>query len=453
MRFVAKITPLLLLLIWCPTAGFSQAADQPLTLQDAVKLALTRNPEVLIAQAQLEELLGRITEVRSGAFPQLSLEGFGLRLRDPSILNSSSFDRLPDEFRKALVPAAANLFDVGVSVKQPLYNAGKVRNAIHLAEETKKEKQQILEAARRRIAFRVFQAFHDFLLAEENQGVVIETRQQRQKHLELARNRFGQGVATEIDVLRSEVNVANLEPEIIRAANRVRLARAALNSLIVVDLDAPTRIVGRLEHRPLPLSVLSDLLGGSLQARPEIQVAQQVVEEYRILHTLAKSENKLGVDLDGRLGYSVRDPKNLFKNDFSRWNLTVNFKLPFYDGGRKAGLVVQAVSRVRAAEQNLAQIQNSVRLEIKAAHDDLQSSAKAIAAARLSVTQAEKVLEMMQANYQYGAATTLDVFDSQTALTLARNSLINATYDYEMAKARLRLATGSPILDQEVTLP
>jgi len=66
------------------------------------------------------------------------------------------------------------------------------------------------------------------------------------------------------------------------------------------------------------------------------------------------------------------------------------------------------------------------------------------------VSQAEKVLTMMQANYQYGAATTLDVIDSQTALALARNSQIGATYDYEMAKARLRLASGSPILDEEV---
>jgi len=50
----------------------------------------------------------------------------------------------------------------------------------------------------------------------------------------------------------------------------------------------------------------------------------------------------------------------------------------------------------------------------------------------------------MQANYQYGAATTLDVQDSQTALVVANNSLNQATYDYEMAKARLRLAEGSP---------
>jgi outer membrane protein len=226
-----------------------------------------------------------------------------------------------------------------------------------------------------------------------------------------------------------------------------------LNTLIVVSLDTPTRLVGKLEQRPLAAAEQKELLSDNLEARPEIRVAKQVVEECRILQLLARAQNKLSVDLDGRYGYSVRSPKNFFNNNFSSWNITANFRLPFYDGGERAGLVVQAGARLKAAEQNLALVENSVRLEVRAANDDLESSAKAIAAARLNVTQAEKVLNMMQANYQYGAATTLDVVDSQTAVTQARNSVINATFIYEVSKARLRLATGSPILDREVNLP
>jgi outer membrane protein TolC len=104
---------------------------------------------------------------------------------------------------------------------------------------------------------------------------------------------------------------------------------------------------------------------------------------------------------------------------------------------------------MRAAQEHLTQLESNALLGLKSAHDELQSSARAIEAARLNVAQADRVWKMMQANYQYGAATTLDVQDSQTALLVATNALITATYDYEMAKARLRLAEGSPILDQE----
>jgi outer membrane protein len=434
-----------------PSWGLTQEKAVPLTRKEAVKLALERNPEVLIAQEEFDELKGKIAEVRSGAYPQVSLQGYGLRLRDPSILNSSSFDEVPKEFKDALVPRPSNMFDLGLNIKQPIYNAGKVRTALKLAKESLGEKEAAQEVVRQQVTFRVFQAFNDLLLAEANLDVVSETRQQRLKHLEQARARFNNGVATEIDVLRSEVNVANVEPELIRANNRVRLARAAINNLIVADLEAPTQIEGTLEYRPWPAGSLDEIQRRTLELRPELQAARRQLQQARLTVSLAQAENKLTIDMEGQWGYAVRQLQNVFNNDFSRWNLTFNFKLPLFDSGRKAGLMMQASARFHAAEQRLAQLQNNIRLEVKQAYDDMQSSAKAIAAARLSVSQAEKVLTMMQANYQYGAATTLDVIDSQTALALARNSQIGATYEYEMAKARLRLASGSPVLDEEGT--
>jgi len=413
-------------------------------------MALERNPAMQIAQDGVEELKGRITEVRSQAFPQVSLQGYGLRLRDPSILNSSSFDKVPQEFRDALDPVPSNMFNVGVEVTQPIYTAGKVRTALKLASESLAEKNASREAVRQQLTFRVFQAFHNLLLVRKDLDVKRKTHQQRQKHYEQAKIRYDNGVATETDVLRSRVNVANMEPELIRAENRVRLARAALNNLIVVDLEAPTEIEGSLEYRPWAAGSLEEIQKRTLELRPEVDAARRQVQQSRLTVSLANAENKLTVDMAAQYGYAVRNPGNIFNNDFANWNVRVNFRLPFFDSGRKSGLLAQAEARRHAAEQSLVQLENDVRLEVKQAFEDMNSAEQAIAAAKVSVEQAQKVFEMMQANYQYGAATTLDVDDSQTALTEALNNEIYATYDYEMSKARLRLASGSPILDQEV---
>jgi outer membrane protein len=438
-----------MLLAW-PVSGNAQDKKPPLTVEAAVKMALERNPEMHIAQSDLDELKGKITEVRSGAFPQVTVQGYGLRLRDPSILNSSSFDKVPQDFKDALVPAPSNMFNLGVEVKQPVYTAGKVRTALNLAKESLAEREASKEATGRQLTFRVFQAFNNLLLARADLEVRRETYRQRVKHLEQAKDRLKNGVATEIDVLRSEVNVANMEPELIRAENRIRLARAAINNLIVVDLEAPTEIEGALEYRPWPPGTLEDIQRRALELRPELRAARKQVLESRLTVSLANAENKLSVDMTAQYGYSVREPKNFFHTDFSSWNLTFNFRLPVYDSGRKAGLLMQARARSSAAGERLALLENNVRLEVKQAYDDMQSAAKSILAAELSVSQAERVVTMMQANYQHGAATTLDVVDSQTALAEARNNHIYATYDYEIAKARLRLASGSPILDVEV---
>ena len=325
-----------------------------------------------------------------------------------------------------------------------------MRTALKLAEESLAEKGAASESVRQQLTFRVLQAFKNLFLMEASLEVVRETQKQRVEHLEQARTRFNSGVATEIDVLRSEVNVANMGPDLIRAENRVRLARAKINNLIMEDLEAPTKIEGSLEYKPWNAGNLQDIQKQTLELRPELQAARKQVQQAKHTVSLANAQNKLTVDMEGGYGYPVREPQNLFDSDYSRWNITFNFKLPLYDSGRKAGLVMQAQARLRAAEQRLAQLENECRLEVKEAYDDMKSSAKAIEAAELSVRQAEKVLAMMQANYQYGAATTLDVTDSQTALDEARNSQIGTTYQYEMAKARLRLASGSPILDKEV---
>jgi outer membrane protein len=449
MRWVCRFLASALLAALCASVAWAQLPAGPLTLSEAVRLALERNPEVLIARDQLAELEGKITEVRAEAFPQVSLEGYGLRMRDPGILNSGSFDNVPPDFRALLIPQSTNLFDYGVTVKQPLYTAGKIRTAIKLALEGRREKEAALEVVRQSVAYRVFQAFHDLLLAQANLEVVRETYRQREQHLEQVRSRFANGVATEVDLLRSQVSLANTEPELIRAENSIRQARSALNNLIVVNIDAATEVDGKLEYRAWAGQSPADIEAQAMKVLPQILVAQRLVDEARLLEALAHAENKLKVDMEARYGYTARDPKNLVDQNYNRWNVTVNFRLPFYDGGRKAGLIVQAGARLRAAEHNLAQLQNNVRLEIQAAADVLQAAAKAIEAALRNVTQAEKVLQMMQANYQHGAATTLDVSDAQTALTFARNAVINATYLHQLAKARLRLAGGMPILNGE----
>ena len=72
----------------------------------------------------------------------------------------------------------------------------------------------------------------------------------------------------------------------------------------------------------------------------------------------------------------------------------------------------------------------------------MKAAAETIAAARANVKQAERVLAMTQNNYKYGAATTLDIVDAQTAVSVARTNLLRGLYDYSVARANLRWTAG-----------
>ncbi len=120
----SALTLIIVVIVLVSSCGLAQDLALPITLPEAVRLALERNPEVLIAISQLDEVKGKVKEVRADAFPQVAVEGIGLRAHDPSFLNSPSFDELPPEFLAAIRPMAGILFDILASVHQPLYTSG-----------------------------------------------------------------------------------------------------------------------------------------------------------------------------------------------------------------------------------------------------------------------------------------------------------------------------------------
>ena len=218
-----------------------------MTLAEAVRIALEHHPDIGKAQASAEVLKGRIREVKADAFPAVTFGSNAMRWRDPSLLNASGLDKFPQELRDALVPSPVNIFDYSISVKQPLYTAGKVGTALRLASIEAEGSELDIDRAKQNLAFEVVKAFYSLMWAQRYEKLVVETQEQKVRHAEMARLRFANGVATEVDVLRSEVAVANGQPDLVRARNAIKQARALLNYFLSRAVESPTRIVGEFE--------------------------------------------------------------------------------------------------------------------------------------------------------------------------------------------------------------
>jgi len=451
MRRTTLVTPVIILLgtfLGAPAWAGGPAEKAALTLEEAVALALERNQQVLIARAQADILKGRYREVRAQALPSLTFNGSALRWRDPSFLNSSSFDKIPAEFRDALQVTPANLLDYNVSVSQPLYTSGKVGTALKLASLETEGVGVDRARVEQDIRLRVIRAFYDLILAERLLDVSRAAVQQRQMHLDMARTRYAAGVATEVDVLRSQVSVANAQPELIRSENSVRHARSVLNNLLVRPVDYPTVALGELTFIPQAKTDAQQTARQAVEHRPELQRLRIYELEAESQKKLANAENRLRVDLNGQYGFSARDPANLWNHNFTRFMFTVSVALPIFDGGRRSGLFQQAVAQRKVTELARSEQENTVRLEVQTALDELERAEKTVEAARLNVHEAERVLTMTQDNYRYGAATTLDVIDAQAALTAARWNLLQGLHDHTLARAQLRWVMGLDPLEK-----
>jgi outer membrane protein TolC len=420
------------------------ASAQQLSRAEAVAQALAANPQVKASLEQAALLEGRITEARADALPDVSWNTSAMRSRDPGLLNSPNFDAFPPEFRSALSPLPANAIATTADLRQTLFSF-KLGKALEAARIAGTAGEQEVQRARQETALDAVLTYNQLLYALEQLRVVRENVASKQSHLDFARNRRAAGAATELEVLRAEVDVENQRAELLRAENGVAGARATLNTVMVRPTSTPIQPTDGLTVVPLAVS-FDDAVAEALASRPELKTLHLTEQIRDKLVDVAAADSKPRVDFSGSYGFAVRKPEKLFHWDFSRWSAGVTVKVPIFDGWRTAGRVAQAQAERNTVTQQIAALENQVRLDVQSAWDALALAARTIEASELNVTQARRALEMTEANYRLGAATPLDVIDAQQALSQAENIRNQALYSHANARATLRYEMGrSPL--------
>jgi len=302
------------------------------------------------------------------------------------------------------------------------------------------------------VALDALRAYDGYVLGLEKARVAEKAVRQKEQHLEMARTRRAAGVATELDVLRSQVDLENQRVTLLKMQGEAEQARGLLNAVMVRPIDAAVEPVDGLAYVPFE-TTLEDAVREAIAKRPEVVEAALAERIRGELVGIEQGEGRPRLDLDGAWGWSVRRPSNFLEKDFAKWSLAVTLKVPVFDGLRTAGRVAQARAERDKATQDRVAVENRIRLEAKESFDRLTVAARIVEVARLNVEQARRALEMTQANYNHGAATTLDVLDSQAALTLAESNLVEGLHAHSTARAALRYVMGRDPLDPDPPAP
>lgn len=436
-------TALILLAIILSFTG--TAAAQALSRAEAVAQALSVNPTVKMSLEQITLLEGRILEERAAALPDISWNTLAMRSRDPGLLNSPNFDEFPPEFREALRPLPGNAFSTTADVRQTLFSF-KLGKALEAARVARGAGDQDVQRARQLTALDAIRAYNQLLFTMEQLRVIRTNVQSKQTHLDYARNRRAAGVATELEVLRAEVDLENARAEAIRAENEVTSARALLNTVMLRPTSAPVVPTDTLAVVPSVVD-FEAAVKEALAARPDLQLLRTQERVRSLLIDVTAADAKPSVDFSGSYGFAVRRPKNLFDPDFSRWSAAINLRVPLFDGWRTAGRVAQARAQRNTVTQQITALENQVRLDVQSAFDALTLADRTIQAAELNVAQARRATEMTEANYKLGAATQLDVVDAQQSLRQAENIRNQALYIHANARATLRFVMGRDPLE------
>ncbi|MDT8340582.1 MAG: efflux RND transporter permease subunit [Longimicrobiales bacterium] len=408
-----------------------------LGLEEAVARAVTVNEDVLVARAEKARLEGSVTEVRARSLPELSLDvGYTRNLQTPVL-----FFNTPTGTEQISIGNDHD-YAFGLNLSQPLvdFALGPARTAARLAASSS---DALVESVRVAVAAEVRAAYYTVLLDEALLGVQEQALEQARARLAQVRSFAEAGTASEFDLLTAEVEVDNIRPLVIEAANQLELDRDRLKRLLGLPLDTPLTLTDGLAL-PGAEPTLEAATEAALSARPDLRSQELRVELQDA--SVSAEKRSLFPTLSLNASFLRRASSNDFlppERDFSQSLATgLVFSLPLFDGRERSGRIQQAEAARTRERFRLSQQREEVRLEVLEAHRSLAAARERIDASRSNVGRAERALEIAQVRFANGLGTQLELNDAELAVTQARTNAVQALYAYNLAMTRLRRAMG-----------
>jgi outer membrane protein len=402
-----------------------------MTLEQAVATALRQNP-------RLREAAARVGGARASAdvafAPFLPQIGTGFRYSDFStpVLPGGTF-----------VPASLNAgvksFVVAeAGVQWTLYDFGRTQGRYGQALDRTGIEALSLLRARQTISFETAQTYFRLLAAQANLRVRNEALQQATSVLRDTDARFVNGDADREDVLRAQVEVAQVQEEVFSAQQAILDAESMLN----VELGRSA--AQQIEIAPVECdSAFEDSLESCLEVaaatRPEIDMARRAVAEAR--HGLQAARGELLPKVFIR-GAVIRGDS---PGPLNGWieGIGLHVEQSIYSGGAHRGEVRLNQARVSGSMAALQSILDQVTLQVRVSYEAIRTDLARIQLGKITIDQARENLRLTGVKYNNGTATPTDMVDAQTALIQAQTTYITATYSYLTDLAQLQYAMGN----------
>jgi outer membrane protein len=440
-------------------AGGVSAQQTPLTLERAVDVALEQSRDLEGARLELETARRQVREAWASVFPQVDLSAVYTRnLTVPTSFLPGVF--FPDQDPDALIPVrfgADNVWNMQIRAEQPLFRATAFIG-VGAAAQYAALQREVVRGRVQTLITRVRIAYYDVLLAEESVKLTENTVARIRQTLEETRKLEQAGLSSTYDVLRLEVELANVEPALRRARNAARATRRAL----AVELGAPqldsVAVAGSLSSMdvdsllaqgPTPPQQWSELVAAAHRQRSEIRQLHLTESLRRAEMRAEQSEYLPEISLFGTYSINAQQsgrPAFFGENEAQRaYGRTVGVQvtLPLFAGMRRPARVAQrriAIEQVRT-QRDLAEDQ--VESQVRTVLDQLDEARQRTLAQRLGVEQAQRGYQIASAQYREGISSALELTDAENALRQSEFNFAEAVYDYLVALARYDEALGN----------
>ena len=407
-----------------------------LNLPKTVQMALDYNRDIKMSQYALKKAEYAINQAQAGKKPTVDYNFGAQRSR---ATDAATYSRAASLMGGA--NSVSNAFSNGISVNIPLYTGGLVEGQIDVAKLGKTNAQEEILRVEQATKYSAIQGYYGLLAYQELQGVYHEAVDNLQGHLDNVQAQYNVGTKAKVDVLSSDVSLANAKTTAITADNNVAVAESNLNNILGLPLETKLNLA---DHQ-LPFDTynisLQEATDYAMKYRPEVLQAALAVQTAENNIDIADASNKPTVKVSGGNNWNDNTFPGIDANKRS-WNIGASVTYSFYDGGATKAKVDQAKQALLVARETEQKTREAVQLEVKQAYLNIRSAAQKVEETQTVVDQARENYRIQNIRYQAGVGINLDVLDAQLSLNEAQVNHIQALYDYNVGIAKLEQVMG-----------
>ena len=414
-----------------PTGKLS-ATPVALSLDDAVALGLKQNLGGVLASDAIGDAQGQRWQALSDLLPHVITDtGFGVHQVNVKAAFGLTIHGEPP------IIGPFGYFDSRAYLTQSAFDWTSIERArssqafLRSAEFGSKDARELI----------VLVIVSNYLLAVADQSEVTSARSQRDTAKTIFQQTSDQktaGLASAVDVLRSQVQLQSREQKVIVAENDLAKQKLVLARAIGLPLGQAFEITTQVPFQELTPSSLDGAIQSAYRQRPDFQSQINQVRSAELERKAASAERypSLGVETD--YGLSGVNPGS----SHGTVDAAATLRIPIFQGGRVHGDILRADASLTREKQRLDDLRAKIDQEVRDAYLDLDAAAREVAVEKSAIGLATQNLQQSRDRFASGVTDNIEVVQAQDALAIATDAYIASLYSYNVAKISLARSTG-----------
>lgn len=418
-----------------------------LTLDEVIRMASERNTDIALAELDLKTFQSRYREILGAAIGDLKLTGSytrNIRKQAAFFSGTDPATGLPTGAQKREI-GADNGFLAGVEFEQPLYSGGRLMAGLKAGKKSIELGKEGVHGTREEVTLAAKEIYYSYLLAAATVAIQSDNSKLQNDHLSTIRERYRQGLDSDLTVLRQQVEVANADTLLIQARNLKDLAITNLQNLLAMDVDRPLSLQGELLPPKNEVPSYDRIVEISLKNNSQLQSMRIEREMTDALYKVARAERfpelKAFADFQWAAQADDFSPGANERNNSLGAGLKLEYK--FFTGGEVHERIAQARIHINQSREREEKLEREVRVELKRQWLDLIEAKERARSQEAAVGQAQKVLESTEVRFKSGHASQLELNDATIALGRSRNVYAQASHDFWVSFATLEKIMGT----------